>query len=168
MHSLMVSGIIGLAGAAGVIVLALVHLQNKLLAVVAIFVAWQAWRGFRLGVRLQGLQPTLDLLNEGLSAVRSGRHDEAVELFTKVIDGGGGPDVLATALTNRGIVESRRGNWQRATEDYREAFGYNPSWPPRITIWHGCSLSVQLIHFAMGKKPSSMRRGRATLRAGAT
>ena len=125
-RSLMVSGIIGLAGAAGVIVLALVHLQNKLLAVVAIFVAWQAWRGFRLGVRLQGLQPTLDLLNEGLSAVRSGRHDEAVELFTKVIDGGGGPDVLATALTNRGIVESRRGNWQRATEDYREALRLQP------------------------------------------
>ncbi len=125
-RSLMVSGIIGLAGAAGVIVLALVHLQNKWLAVVAIFVAWQAWRGFRLGVRLQGLQPTLDLLNEGLSAVRSGRHDEAVEVFTKVIDGGGGPDVLATALTNRGIVESRRGNWQRATEDYREALRLQP------------------------------------------
>ncbi len=54
-RSLMVSGIIGLAGAAGLIVLALVRLQNQWLAVVAIFVAWQAWRGFRLGVRLQGL-----------------------------------------------------------------------------------------------------------------
>ena len=125
-RSLMVSGIIGLAGAAGVIVLALVRLQNKWLAVVAIFVAWQAWRGFRLGVRLQGLQPTLDVLNEGLSAVRSGRHDEAAELFTKVIDAGGEPDVLATALTNRGLVETRRGNWQRAIEDYREALRLQP------------------------------------------
>ena len=125
-RSLMVSGIIGLAGAAGVIVLALVRLQDKWLAVVAIFVAWQAWRGFRLGVRLQGLQPTLELLNEGLSAVRSGRHDEAVELFTKVIDAGGEPGVLATALTNRGLVESRRGKWQRAIEDYREALRLQP------------------------------------------
>ena len=120
-RSLMVAGIIGLAGAAGLIVLALVRLQDNWLAVVAVFVAWQAWRGFRLGVRLQGLQPTLDLLNEGLSAVRSGRHDEAVELFTKVIDAGGDPGVLATALTNRGLVESRRGKWQRAIEDYRRS-----------------------------------------------
>ena len=79
-----------------------------------------------MGVRLQGLQPTLDLLNEGLSAVRSGRHDEAVELFTKVIDAGGEPGVLATALTNRGLVESRRGKWQRAIEDYREAIRLQP------------------------------------------
>ena len=82
-RSLMVSGIIGLAGAAGLIVLALVQFQDKWLALVAVFVAWQAWRGFRLGVRLQGLQPTMDLLNEGLSAVRSGRHDDAVELFPR-------------------------------------------------------------------------------------
>jgi Zn-dependent protease len=125
-RSLIVSGIIGLAGAAGAIVLALVRPQDKWLAVVALFVAWQAWRGFRMGVRLQGLQPTLDLLNEGLSAVRSGRHDEAVELFTKVIDAGSEPDVLPTALTNRGLVESRRGNWQRAIEDYREALRLQP------------------------------------------
>jgi Zn-dependent protease len=125
-RSLMVSGIIGLAGAAGVIVLALAHLQDKWLAFVAIFVAWQAWRGFRLGVRLQGLQPTLDLLNEGLSAVRSGRHDEAAELFTKVIDAGGESDVLATALTNRGLAEGRRGKWQRAIEDFREALRLQP------------------------------------------
>jgi tetratricopeptide (TPR) repeat protein len=125
-RSLMVSGIIGLAGAAGVIVLALVRLQDKWLAVVAIFVAWQAWRGFRLGVGLQRLQPTLDLLNEGLSAVRSERHDEAVELFTRVIAAGGEPSVLATALTNRGLVEGRRGEWKRAIEDYRESLRLQP------------------------------------------
>jgi pentatricopeptide repeat protein len=125
-RSLMVSGIIGLAAAAGVIVLALIRLQDRWLAVIAIFVAWQAWRGFRSGVRLQGLQPTLGLLNEGLSAVRSGRHDEAVELFTKMIDAGGEPGVLATALTNRGLVEGRRGNWQRAIEDYHEALRLQP------------------------------------------
>ena len=72
-RSLMVSGIIGLAAAAGVIVLALVRLQDTWLALVAAFVAWQAWRGFRFGVTLQGLQPTLDLMSEGLSAVRSRR-----------------------------------------------------------------------------------------------
>jgi Zn-dependent protease len=125
-RSLMVSGVIGLAGAAGVIVLAIVRLQDKWLALVAIFVAWQAWHGFRLGVRLQGLQPTLDLLNEGLSAVRSERHDEAAELFTKMIAAGGEPGVLATALTNRGLVESRRGEWQRAIEDYRESLRLQP------------------------------------------
>ncbi len=125
-RSLMVSGIIGIAGAAGLIVLALVRRQDKWLALVAIFVAWQAWRGFQLGVRLHGLQPTLDVLNEGLSAVRAGSHDEAVGLFTKVIDAGGEPDVLATALTNRGLVESKRGQWQRAIEDYHEAIRLQP------------------------------------------
>ena len=125
-RSLMVSGIIGFAGAAGVIVLALVRLQDKWLAVVAIFVAWQAWQGFRLGVKLQGLQPTIDLLNEGLSAARSERHDVAVDLFTKVIAAGGEPGLLATALTNRGLVESRRGAWQRAIEDFRESLRLQP------------------------------------------
>jgi Zn-dependent protease len=125
-RSLMVSGIIGLVAAAGVVVVAIVRLQDKWLALIAIFIAWQAWRGFRLGVRLQGLQPTLDLLNAGLSAVRSERHDEAAELFTKVIAAGGEPGLLATALTNRGLVESRRGEWQRAIEDYRESLRLQP------------------------------------------
>jgi Zn-dependent protease len=128
-RSLMVAGIVGLAGAAGAIVLALVRLQDRWLALVACFVAWQAWRGFRLGFRLQGLQPTLDLLNEGLSAVRAGQHDEAVGLFTRVIDAGGEPGVLATALTSRGLVESRRGNWQRALEDYEESLRRQPKLP---------------------------------------
>ncbi len=126
-RSLMVSGIIGLAGAAGVIVLALVRLQDRWLALVAIFVAWQAWRGFRIGASLHALQPKLELLNEALSAVRSGKHDEAAELFTKVIDAGGEPGVLATALTNRGIVESRRGKWEQAINDYREAIRLQPN-----------------------------------------
>jgi Zn-dependent protease len=125
-RSLMVSGIIGLAGAAGLVVLALVRLQDNWLAFVAFFVAWQAWRGFQLGVRLQGLQPTLDLLDEGLSAIRSGRHDEAAAAFTKVIDAGGETGVLATALTNRGLVEGERGEWRRAIADYHEALRLQP------------------------------------------
>jgi Zn-dependent protease len=128
-RSLMVSGIVGLVAAAGAIVLALYTLKDKWLAFVALFIAWQAWRGFRIGVQLHGLQPTLDLLNEGLSAVRSGRHDEAVERFTTVINAGGAPGVLATAYTNRGLAESRRGNWQRAIEDYREALRLQPDLP---------------------------------------
>jgi tetratricopeptide (TPR) repeat protein len=128
-RSLMVSGIIGLAGAAGLIGLALLRLQDKWLAFLAIFVAWQAWRGFRLGARLQELQPTLDLMNEALAAVRSGRLDDAVELFTKVIASGGEPGVLATAHSNRGLVESRRGEWQRAIDDYREALRLQPNLP---------------------------------------
>jgi Zn-dependent protease len=128
-RSLMVAGIIGLVGAAGVIVLALVRLQDRWLALVAFFVAWQAWRGFRLGVRLQGLQPSLGLLNEGLSAVRAGRPDDAVALFTRVIDAGGEPGVLAMALTNRGLVEGRRGGWQRAIEDHEEALRLQPNLP---------------------------------------
>jgi tetratricopeptide (TPR) repeat protein len=125
-RSLMVAGVLGLVGAAGVIVLALIRFQDQWLALVAFFVAWQAWRGFRLGLKLQGLQPSLDLLNRALSAVRAGRHDEAVELFTKVIDGGGEAGLLATALTNRGLVQSRRGEWQRALEDYGEAVRLEP------------------------------------------
>jgi Zn-dependent protease/Tfp pilus assembly protein PilF len=125
-RSLIVSGIIGLVAAAGVIVLALVHLQDTWLALVAAFVAWQAWRGFRFGVMLHGLQPTLDLMAEGLSAARSGRHDDAVGLFTRVIDAGGESGVLSSALTNRGLIESRRGNWQKAIEDYTEALRLQP------------------------------------------
>jgi tetratricopeptide (TPR) repeat protein len=125
-RSLMVAGVIGLAGAAGVVLLALARLHDQWIVLVAIFVAWQAWRGFHTGVRLQRLQPALDSLNEGLSAVRSERHDEAADLFTRVIDGGGEPVVLATALTNRGLVEGRRGNWQRAIDDYREALRLQP------------------------------------------
>ena len=128
-RSLMVSGVIGLAGAAGLIVLALVLFQDKWLAIVAIFVAWQAWQGFRMGVKLQALQPALDLLNDGLSALRSERLDDAVELFTKVIAAGGEAAVLATAHTNRGLVESRRGEWQKAIDDYREALRLQPKLP---------------------------------------
>ena len=123
----MISGIIGLAAAAAVIVLALFHLQDNWLALVAIFVGWQAWRGFRMGLSLQRLQPSLDLLDQGASAVRSGRHDEAAELFTKVIDTGRDPAVLAAAFTSRGFAESRLGNWQSAIEDYREALKLQPT-----------------------------------------
>ena len=125
-RSLMVSAIIGLVGAAGLSVLALVLLQDEWLALVGIFVAWQACQGFNLGVRLHGLQPTLNLLNEGLSALRSERHDDAVELLSKVIAAGGEPGMVATAHTNRGLVETRRGNWQTAIEDYREALRLQP------------------------------------------
>ena len=58
--------------------------------------------------------------------MRSERHDEAVELFTKVIAAGGEPGVLAAALTNRALVESRRGEWQKAIEDYQEALRLQP------------------------------------------
>jgi tetratricopeptide (TPR) repeat protein len=125
-RSLMVAGILGLVGAAGVIALAIGRLQDQWLALVAFFVAWQAWKGFRLGTKLQQLQPSLELMNQGLAAVRLGKHDEAVALFTKVIEGGGEPGVLAPALTNRGLAESRRGEWQRALEDYAEALRLQP------------------------------------------
>jgi len=125
-RSLMVSGIIGLAVAVGVIVLAVVHLQDTWLAIVALFVAWQAWRGFRIGVALQGMQPTLDLMTAGLSALRSRNYDEAAALFTRVIDAGGEAGFMSNALTNRGLAEARRGNWQTALDDYREALRLQP------------------------------------------
>ncbi|HET6325594.1 MAG TPA: site-2 protease family protein [Planctomycetaceae bacterium] len=125
-RSLMVAGIIGLAAAAGAIFLAIVRLQDTWLAVVAAFVAWQAWRGFRFGVQLQGLQPTLSLMNEGLAATRAGKYDEAAERFSRVIEAGGDANVLAPALTNRGFVECQRGNWSQALEDYREALVLQP------------------------------------------
>ncbi len=127
-RSLMAAGIIGLLGAAGVIVLALVR-QETWLAIIALFVAWQAWNGFRLGTRLHVLQPTMQLIEEGVSAQREGRLDEAAEQFTRVIDAGGEPGVLAMAHTNRGMVESRRGNWQRAIDDYRQALQFQPKLP---------------------------------------
>jgi Zn-dependent protease len=125
-RSPMVAGIIGLVGAAGIIVLALARLQDQWLALVALFVAWQAWRGFRLGIKLQQMQPTLELLNQAVSAYKSGKYDEAVELFTQVIDQGGDPGLLATALTNRGPAEARRGQWQRAIADLEEALQLQP------------------------------------------
>jgi Zn-dependent protease len=125
-RSLMAAGIIGLVGAAGIIVLTLAVFQDRWLVVVAFFVGWQAWRGFRVGIKLQQLQPTMELLNQGQTAFRSGKYDEAVERFTQIINGGDEPGVLATALTNRGLAESRRGEWQRAVEDYEEALRLQP------------------------------------------
>ncbi len=124
-RSLMVAGIMGFVVAAGVVVLALVRLEGWL-AFVAVFVAWQAWLGFRLGGKLQALQPSVDLMNAGISALRAGNFDDAVEQFSKIIDAGGEPGVLATAHTNRGVVESRRGEWQRAIDDYHEALRLQP------------------------------------------
>jgi Zn-dependent protease len=125
-RSLMVSGILGLVAAAALIVVALIHLQDTWLAIIAAFVAWQAWRGFRMGVALQKMQPSVDGINQGVTAFREGRHDEAAAHFTRLIDKTQDPVVLATALTNRGLTESRRGNWQRALDDYREALRLQP------------------------------------------
>lgn len=125
-RSLMVSGIIGLVAAAGLIVVALVHLQDTWLALIAAFVAWQAWRGFRMGAALQKMQPSVDGINQGMAAFLEGRHDDAAAHFTRLIDKTKDPVVLATALSNRGLTESRRGNWQRAIDDYREALKLQP------------------------------------------
>jgi Zn-dependent protease len=126
-RSLMVSGIIGLVGAAALIALALIRLDDKWLAFIAIFVAWQAWRGFRVGITLQRLQTNVDLLNKGLEAVRAGKYDEAVELYTTMYNAGGKPDVLATVLSNRGFAEMLRGRWQPALDDFREALRLQPN-----------------------------------------
>ncbi len=126
-RSLMVSGIIGLAAAAGVILLAVVRLQDTWLAIVAAFVAWQAWRGFRFGVILHGIQPKLDVMNEGTAALRAGRYDEAADRFTRLIDAGAEPGILSPAYTSRALAETRRGNWQRAIEDHREALRLQPN-----------------------------------------
>jgi Zn-dependent protease len=125
-RSLMIAGILGLVGAAGIIYFAIVHLEDPWLGLIAIFVAWQAWNGFRIGGKLKALQPTVDLLDEGLSAAREGNHDLAVERFSKMIDAGGESGVVATALTNRGNAEILRGEWQRAIEDYTEAIRLQP------------------------------------------
>jgi Zn-dependent protease len=128
-RSLMVSGIFGLVAAAGLIVVALVHLQDTWLAVVAAFVAWQAWRGFRMGSALQKVGPSIQGINDGLAALREGQHDEAAAHFTKAIEKAKEPGVMATALTNRGLAESRRGNWQQAIDDYRQALSLQPKLP---------------------------------------
>ncbi len=62
----------------------------------------------------------------GSPPLEAGRYDEAAELFSRVIDAGGDPRVLSTALTNRGFVESRLGNWQQASDDYYEALRLQP------------------------------------------
>jgi tetratricopeptide (TPR) repeat protein len=125
-RSLMAAGIVGLVGAAGVIALALFRLQDQWLALVAFFVAWQAWRGFRLGIKLQQLQPTLKLLTQAEAALHSGKYDEAVEAFSNVINSSTERGVLATTLTNRGLAESKRGEWQRAVEDLEDALQLQP------------------------------------------
>jgi Zn-dependent protease len=128
-RSLMVAGILGIVGAAGLVFLALNFSEDRLLAVIAIFVAWQAWRGFRMGGKLQALQPTIALVNQGQAAIRAGKLDEAIEIFNQVIDAGGEPGVMATVYTNRGFAESLRGEWERAIEDYHEALRLQPKLP---------------------------------------
>jgi Zn-dependent protease len=125
-RSLMVAGILGVAGAGGLVILAFVYFEDRWLAVVAAFVAWQAWRGFRLGGKLHSLQGSSDVMNDGLTAFREGRLDDAIEHFSKLIDAGGDPGVLAVALTNRGHLESRRGGWERAIQDFNEALRLQP------------------------------------------
>jgi len=127
-RSMMVAGFIGLAAAGVVIVLAVVDLQDTWLTIFALFVAWQAWRGFRIGMALQKMQPSVDGINQGVAAFREGRHDEAAAHFTRLIDKTKDPGVLATAFTNRGLTESRRGNWQQAIDDYREALRLQPKY----------------------------------------
>ena len=125
-RSLMVSGILGIAGAAGLVIVAFVYFQDGWLAAVAAFVAWQAWLGFRLGGKLHSMQATIDVMNQGLAAYNMGSFDVAVEHFSNVIDAGGDPGVLATAHTNRGLAESRRDEWERAIQDYKEALRLQP------------------------------------------
>ena len=96
--SLMIAGTIGLIAAAGLLVVAIGHLQDVWLAAVSVLSPGRPWRGFRMGLGLHRLQPTLDLINQASSAMHSGRHDEAVEQFTKVINAGGEPGVMAAAL----------------------------------------------------------------------
>jgi Zn-dependent protease len=125
-RSLMAAGILGLVAAGGVLAFALLVLRDTWLVVVALFIAWQAWRGFRVGMKLQQMQPTLDLMNQGQAAFKAGNYDEAIELFSQVIESGGEPGVLATALSNRGLAECRRGRWQHAIEDQEEALRLQP------------------------------------------
>jgi Zn-dependent protease len=126
-RSLKAAGIIGLLGAVGVIGLAVLA-QDAWLGLIAAFVAWQAWNGFRLGSRLQHLQPSFDVLARGYTALNEGKSDEAVNAFTEVIESKvSDPLVLVNALTNRGSVESRRGEWQRAIEDYDAALAIQPN-----------------------------------------
>ena len=120
-RSLMVAGILGVAGAAGLVYLAVAYAQDRWLAFMACFIAWQAWRGFLLGRKLSSLQGAIDGMNEGVAAIQQGRLDDAVEHFGRMIAAGGEPGVLATAHTNRGFAEGRRGGWGPAIEDFREA-----------------------------------------------
>jgi Zn-dependent protease len=126
-RSLMVSGILGIAGAAGLVILAFGYFDDRWLAVVAAFVAWQAWLGFRLGGKLHSMQATIDVMNDGMVAFQTGRFDDAVKHFSKVIDAGGDPGVLATAHTNRGLSEIRLGGWERAIQDFKEAIRLQPT-----------------------------------------
>ncbi len=125
-RSLMVAGFLGVAGGVGLVVLALVYAQDRWLAFMAFFIAWQAWKGFQVGGKLHSLRPTIDAMNEGLAAFRAGRHDEAVERFTHLIDLGGDPGVVATAYSNRGLAQSHSGLWEPAIADLREALRLQP------------------------------------------
>ena len=126
-RSLMVAGILGVLGSAGLVILSFVYFQDRWLALLAAFIAWQAWRGFRLGGKLHSIRATLDVMNQGSAAIREGRLDDAVGHFGAVIDAGGEPNVLATAYTNRGLVERPpRGVGAGRSTTYREALRLQP------------------------------------------
>lgn len=69
----------------------------------------------------------LDMCNDGVRAHEDGRFDEAVRLYTKVIDSGRLPDgdnLLAYILHNRGLIMLQRGKAKQAMKDLDQAVAH--------------------------------------------
>jgi Flp pilus assembly protein TadD len=73
------------------------------------------------------LADTLAEIRAGNAAFGEGRHEAAVEAYTRAILAGDlDPDALAVTFNNRGVAYSELGDYDRAVQDYNQALGLKP------------------------------------------
>lgn len=74
------------------------------------------------------LADTLAEIKAGNAAFSEGRHEAAVDAYTRAILAGDlDPDALAVTFNNRGVAYSELGDFDRAIQDYNQALGLKAS-----------------------------------------
>jgi tetratricopeptide (TPR) repeat protein len=65
----------------------------------------------------------------GFEAAKKGRHDQAIDHYTRAIQSGGlAPERLAYVFKGRGLAYHKRGSYDRAVEDYDNAIRLKPDY----------------------------------------
>lgn len=89
--------------------------------------------GFLLLIASGALAGAVDDIRAGNAAFAEGRHEEALQAFTRALASGElDPETLALAYNNRGVVYDHLGDYDRAILDYREALALIPGDPTAL------------------------------------